>query len=192
MEYPYFKREISVYRLFIGATIVFMLGLFQNSCQSANKQTNSSDKKKVEDDNSEEHPAETDRPRISMIGFSDNAKVEVLLDYVRETDSNYGPRIVELYMTYTNNMEYISSIEGDAIVKANKQLIIQNQKNKKQLRLVILASDNTNELDTGRLATLTFEKTDSEEATLRILTDKPIFAPTEANDGLLVSDPLTF
>jgi hypothetical protein len=54
----------------------------------------------------------------------------------------------------------------------------------------VFSGSNVNRLSSGVLATYRFEKVGDEPANIEILTEQPIFAPAEANQGLIVSDPL--
>ena len=132
------------------------------------------------------------RPKIELTNDVKGDEVEIVMQYFSPANIELGPRVAEIFVKYTDNLRYLASEKGDALEKAAKQLMVQNLEEDNKLRLVILAMDNTNELDTGRLATLKFERSGSGESTVRILTDSPIFAPQEANEGLLVSDPLVF
>ena len=134
---------------------------------------------------------EIDRPQLSLLSNTLEKQFDVSVDFSRSRKSDKGPRVVELQLEYSSNLNYINHKKGGTLEKSDKQLHVQELENN-QLRLVVFAIDNTNEIDTGRLATLTFKKLDGEKSTVRILTDSPIFAPAEANEGLLVSEPLTF
>lgn len=135
--------------------------------------------------------ASADRPilRMTAENASDDETV-VSLQYIREA-GRPGPRLAEIVVSYSENLEYLTSEEGKALVDAGKKLIVQNRESGK-LRLVIFASENLLELDSGELARLRFRKHDGVSSRVEILTQKPIFAPEEANDGLLVSDPIEF
>ena len=114
------------------------------------------------------------------------------LDLVYSTSNNIGqPRIAEFWLSKSDNLDIKGATTGIATEGSQKQLIIQQPKSN-LVRLVILATDNTNPIQSGTLATLKFKKTDDKPARVEILTDKPIFAPAEANEGLVVGDPLEF
>ncbi len=132
---------------------------------------------------------ESDRPQLILdTGDGDGALVK--LDFVNAIDKN-GPRVAEIFARYSSNLKYESVETGKAVSEAQKQLVVQEIEQGK-LRIVVLAADNTNELDTGTLCTLKFNKTNDEKARVEILTEQPIFAPDEANEGLLVGDPVEF
>lgn len=110
------------------------------------------------------------------------------LAYTRKALSP-GPRVMEAFLRFSDNLRYSSATQGEAIVAAGKTLVVQKRE-KGLLRIMAFSATSISELDSGLLATLRFEKTGTGTATLEILTDRPIFAPAETNQGLLVSDPL--
>ena len=130
--------------------------------------------------------------QISLAGSSNVEISQFLLSYFRAKDSDSGPRVAEIIVQLSDNVSLVSSSVGEAVKAAGKELVVQELGDRHQVRLVVVAMDNVNELDSGTLATLEFKKSDELSATARILTDSPIFAPEAANEGLLVSDPITF
>ena len=127
---------------------------------------------------------------LKSIGNSKSPVAELL--YINANPKGESrPRVSEIILRKSKNIEYTGYELGDALKTAKKSLHIQETA-QEYLRLVILASDNINPIDTGILATLTFEKSGTEKATISISTESPIFAPEEANIGLKVSDPIHF
>ena len=104
-------------------------------------------------------------------------------------EESKGPRVMELFIETTPNLKFKEATTGEAITVAGKQMtVLQHEEG--LLRTVVLSSSNINTLKTGRIVTYRFEKKDDAVAQLEILTERPIFAPAEVNEGLLVSDPL--
>lgn len=131
---------------------------------------------------------ENEHRRLILTTSRENGS-EIHLDFVG-AKGKQGPRVAEIIIKHSPNLLYNDVIEGSAVNAANKQLIAQKKSNS-ELRIVILGQ-NVNTLDTGRLATIRFKRLNQDKARVEISTDKPIFAPSEANEGLLVSDPVEF
>jgi len=134
---------------------------------------------------------EADRHQLILAVENQGASGEQLaidLQYTRKSSAP-GPRVMEAFLRFSDNLRYSSATQGEAIVAAGKTLVVQERSNS-LLRIMAFSATSISELDTGLLATLRFEKTGTGTATLEILTDRPIFAPAEIYQGLLVSDPL--
>ncbi len=117
------------------------------------------------------------------------AMLEVALKYNRG-NANRGPRLMELFLQHSDSLKYVSCVSGQAILSAGKELVSQIKQNAR-LRTLVYSTSNLSELESGTIATYVFQISGSDEAAIEILTDSPIFAPPEANRGLIVSDPLT-
>lgn len=100
-----------------------------------------------------------------------------------------GARLAEIMLGYEEAF-YTSYRKGEVLDLAEKQLVVQ-QVCEAKLRTVVFTSSNVNRLASGPLATYEFALTPGVPATFEILTDNQIFAPLEANEGLIVGDPIT-
>lgn len=101
-----------------------------------------------------------------------------------------APRIMELFLKHAG-FTFLRAEKGEATKAAEKELIAQEQEDG-SLRTIIFSSANLNTLSVGTLATYYFERTPgASEARLELQTDNQIFAPREANEGLVVQDPIT-
>jgi hypothetical protein len=102
-----------------------------------------------------------------------------------------GPRVVELSVVYTGNLTFQKHAIGKGLSEARKQLIVQHQ-SESRLRVIAFAADNLNEIESGVLVELYFQKQQGGSATVEIDLSKPIFAPDEANFGLTVDNKVAF
>ena len=134
--------------------------------------------------------SEKNRTTLSLKKESSQDDTLVVSVEFVNNDQNKKPRIAEYYIKHTGNVEYLSFEKGNAVYLVQKDMVVQ-KKSDGFLRTVVFSSSNLNTLDSGTIATYTFKRLDDGEVTFEILTDKPIFAPSEANEGLLVGDPLS-
>ena len=63
-------------------------------------------------------------------------------------------------------------------------------KDQNVLRVIIYSAENVNRLETGGLASLHFEKTDGQGGEFLFASEGHVFAPVDANRGLLFGDAL--
>ena len=182
--------------LFRKSTIMFLVFLFSISGCNGKEEADDRGKHAVQEDVGDSPWGEIDIEGRNVISLkriveksSDETEV-VTLSFANESGQN-GPRMMELYLQLSDNLQYVSSERGQSLVGAEKELVVQTKDGKK-LRIVAYSSGNVNELQSGVVARLSFRKTDENAARLEILTDSPIFAPSEANEGLLVGDPIFF
>lgn len=120
---------------------------------------------------------------------SDPTRVSLVVDYSGRTNAQQSPRVAELVIEHSESLSLASSEPGAAAVTARKQVVVQ-AKDATHTRVVVYSADNTNGLGSGAIVRLNFTRTGA-SATARILTDRPIFAPKEAQQGLQVSEPLS-
>ncbi len=78
---------------------------------------------------------------------------------------------------------------GEALAAANKDLTVQDKGNG-LFRVLAFSSSNTTPIGPGVLATLELERETEGPMRVEILTDRPMFAPQEAQQGLIVGDPI--
>ncbi len=114
--------------------------------------------------------------------------LSVRLDFNRRSDKQ-GPRVAEILLRLSDNLRFVSAEAQDAVTTAGKELVAQ-AKDGGVVRLVIFGTTSLSELESGPLARLEFRKTGAGKATLSVLPEMPIFAPVEANQGLLLPEPL--
>lgn len=115
-----------------------------------------------------------------------DAVVDLL--YVRPADQP-APRVAEVRVAYDADALAWEGAEGlSAVQAANKQLVVQDQGG--TLRLVLYAADNTARLQSGPLARLHFKRRAPDPATLAFIDHQPVFAPPEANAGVVLGPPL--
>lgn len=101
-----------------------------------------------------------------------------------------GPRVGEIVLRLSPNLRFVAATAGKSLEDADKDLVAQPGKDG-TVRLVFLSATNTSGLNSGDIATVLLERTSSEPGKVEFLLGKPLFAPEEANDGLLVGEPLS-
>lgn len=111
--------------------------------------------------------------------------LEVHVDFERSPQAA-GPRIAELYIEHSENMQWVDATAGPAAVASNKTVLGQAKSNGRVR--VIVYSASAEQLESGRIASLRFEGTGDGPFTVRLSDDNQIFAPVEANGNLLVGD----
>jgi hypothetical protein len=129
---------------------------------------------------------ESDRPLLQL-GKADEDTVS--LSFVRGSDQA-GPRMMELFVELSPELAFVEAEAGDATINAKKQLVAQDQGNG-LVRLVLYSTGDLNTFDTGEVARIQVERADGKPGKVSLRTDRPLFAPLEASQGLLVADPLT-
>ncbi|HMA96166.1 MAG TPA: hypothetical protein VKP30_25945 [Polyangiaceae bacterium] len=120
---------------------------------------------------------------------SEPTRASLVVNYSGRTDAQQSPRVAELVIEHSESLSLDSGEPGAAAVTARKQVVVQ-AKDATHTRVVVYSADNTNGLGSGSIVRLNFTRT-SATATAKILTDRPIFAPKEAQQGLQVSEPLS-
>lgn len=100
-----------------------------------------------------------------------------------------GPRVAEVMIDRSANLELVGYQAGDAATLAGKQVVVQ-EPSPDQLRVLLFSPSSITELGSGVLATLQLRRSGAAGATLDLNTSKPIFAPAPANEGLAIGDPL--
>ncbi len=131
-----------------------------------------------------------DRPKLwlAMAGQTDDvSKVDV--HFVQGTEVE-GPRVLELRVALSGPVELLSAERGTALEHAEKEFIVQ-QREPGVVRLVAYAASNTHEVDSGLLARLKLRRTGPGAIRADLLTDRPVFAPAAAQQGLWIGDPLS-
>jgi len=128
--------------------------------------------------------------KVHYFLYKNPNRIPVAIDFVLGTHSS-GPRVAEIKIAHSPNILLLEAEPGKSILNADKEMVAQQQE-EGSIRIIIYGTSNLNALETGKLAKLFFEKKDRQPSTLEIVTQNPIFAPEQANQGLLVSDPVNF
>lgn len=100
-----------------------------------------------------------------------------------------GPRMMELFIAGSEGTGYLGSEPLAATLAAGKDLVVQ-EADDGNLRVVIFATDNLNELESGPLARFRLSRPQTGQATLALVDRQPIFAPAEASRGVTLDEPL--
>ncbi len=180
------KRKMKNTMIFIGVYILFSILSCDLYDRGGNEEGEESDAQYMDDNIS---ISKTEQSKIVLKARYDDQKTLISI-YFNRAEQNDGPRMAEIYLKHPTEWNFSEAVEGNAVSDAQKQLIVQEAE-EGLLRVLVIASDNINEMQSGTIATLKFEREDGERGTVEILTDRPpIFAPEEANEGLLVGDPV--
>ena len=161
--------------------VLCLLLLFVSSCQGNNNVEPGQVQAPIEKDNYLELEVEkTETGATCMVSVIYHKK-----------QGNDGPRVMDLYLKTSSNVELVAYEAGEALNVARKNLMVRAG-DENQLRLVALSQGNINRIQSGSVAKLQLRRTDSRGATVNIEISKPIFAPAEANHGLQLGDPIRF
>jgi hypothetical protein len=114
---------------------------------------------------------------------------EVTVEATLNVPADSAPRVMELQLKHSPELEYKGADKGKALEAASKELVVQD-KGPELVRALAFAGGNTNSIGSGTLVTFRFAAKGQGPYRLELLTDKPIFAPPQANAGLHVSDPV--
>lgn len=114
----------------------------------------------------------------------EGAKTDFELLY-HKRDGQVSPRTAELFISYSEQLEYIAAERGQALIVADKDLIIQKTTDG-VLRVVIMSTTNLNHLDSGELARLSFQGPKNSQVFIQ--ERRSYFAPVEANIGVTIED----
>ncbi len=163
--------------------VILGLSMALNSCEMQGDGDVKNSKGKAEDE-----VFENNNHKLLLDVEDRYGEVFVDIQFFRAKVKN-GPRMAEIFLKYPAGWNCVEGIDGKAVEIGQKQLILQ-EKEPGLLRVLVLASNNTIKLQTGTIASLRFDRNDGVRGTVEILTDKPIFAPDEANEGLIVGDPV--
>ena len=117
----------------------------------------------------------------------DRGTAVVHLDYQR-ADDQPGARMAELYLEHSDNLEFVGLTPGQASLDAQKAVVGQ-AKASGRVRVIIYSASNAETLGSGRLASLQFTIVGQGPLDVALSTEGQLFAPPDANGGLLVSDP---
>ncbi|MCU0661490.1 MAG: hypothetical protein MUC50_04085 [Myxococcota bacterium] len=102
-----------------------------------------------------------------------------------------GPRVAELRLSLSPDLTFVSAQAGSALSESGKELIAQAEDGG-VVRLVAVSASSVAEIGSGVLATVKVQRRGSGPSTAELLLETPLFAPAEANEGLLVDGKVTF
>ncbi len=119
----------------------------------------------------------------------DDGRLAADLVYTRGA-GQVGPRVAEVALAYPADvLAYDEALPGDSLVGTGKRLVVQDRNG--TLRVVFFAADNLAPVDSGTLARLTFRRVGPGTARLGFTGEPGVFAPEEANRGLLFGAAVT-
>ena len=136
-------------------------------------------------------PAVEDAKETLRLARVEASAGQIVIDlvYARRPEQA-APRVMELRLKASPGLRYSASLAGPAAKAAAKDLTVQDLGDG-VLRVLLFGTTSLATLDTGVLCQLTFERIGDQPATVELLPDMPIFAPENANDGVLLAGPLT-
>ena len=126
--------------------------------------------------------------RVWLEAETDGEDVQLRVRFERPLAGS-GPRVAEIVIERSDNLELVSAGAGEAAEAAGKQVVVQEQPDG-ALRVLMFAPGNVTELGSGAIAQLHLRRTGAAAAKLDLRTDKPLFAPAQANEGLRIGEPL--
>lgn len=172
-------------------SFLFVFSILTVSCNRAEStidQSQSDDRHGIDDPNLPPDDEKTSSIRLEREEHPNLKKLNIV--YQKGADAK-GPRVAEIRLALSSDLNFVSAGAGDALEEANKELIGQKLEDG-TVRLVAFAASNITEIGSGILASVLFESDGNGSSTVGILVDRPLFAPDEANQGLLVDEKITF
>lgn len=130
------------------------------------------------------------RNHIFLEVSSGQDDADVSVNFEKAADSQ-GPRVAELRLSLSPDLTFVSAQAGPALTEAGKDLIAQVEEDG-VIRLVALSASSAAEIGSGVLATVKVRRSGSGPSTAELLLDRPLFAPQEATQGLLIDAKVTF
>jgi len=126
---------------------------------------------------------------LKLALISETADEVVAELYYTPRDDMKRPRVMELMVKASAELMYVSAERLEAAEAAGKQLVVQ-RKDEGVLRTILFATNNLNLMGPGALIRYRFKRIGTASARLELLPTLPIFAPADANDGLMLQEPL--
>ncbi len=124
-----------------------------------------------------------------QLAIAERTDTTVTIDLTYAPDAQMAaPRNVELWLKHSDGLAYRSSQALSAVDVAGKTLVVQ-PKASGELRTIIYSA-SLERLGAGPVARFEFDVVGDGAATLEVQSKLPIFAPAEANQGLMLPDPL--
>jgi hypothetical protein len=131
-------------------------------------------------------PAGTGRAKLWLSAVQGQDVVTLDVNY--EKGETAAPRVADIRIAHSEALTLKGATAGEGATSVGKELTTQEPV-PNVIRLILLSKD-TRELKSGVLAQIKLAKTGSGESKLDILMDKPVFAPAEAMQGLVIGEPL--
>jgi hypothetical protein len=126
------------------------------------------------------------RSKLWLTASNGGDTVTLTVNY--EKGKTAAPRVADIRIAHSEVLALASSVAGTSAVAAGKELTTQAP-TPGLVRLVLLSRD-TRELGAGTLAKLTFRRVAAGPVKLDIVMDKPVFAPPESMQGLVMGNPI--
>jgi len=126
--------------------------------------------------------------RVWLQADDDEDALSVTVHYARGADSA-GARVAEIVIDRSPELDLLSFETGAAADHAGKDVVVQ-EANDKQLRVLLFSPSSVTELEAGVLATIRLRHPAGARGELDLNTDKPLFAPAPANEGLAIGEPV--
>ena len=117
-----------------------------------------------------------------------DSEIAIDLRYLRRQDQA-GPRVAEIHLRHSPGLELQASRAGSAATLAGKEVVVQPTEDG-VLRTVLYSTTSLDRLDSGVIATYRFARTGGGAARIELLPRLPVFAPAEANQGVLLGETL--
>jgi hypothetical protein len=111
------------------------------------------------------------------------------LDYVRRP-AQTGARLAELRLAVGAGLEFSHALAGPAATRAGKT-VTTRVKADGTLRVIVMSPASVTHLKSGPLATLYFKPRAEGPRDLTLKTERPWFAPVQANQGIVLPPTLS-
>jgi hypothetical protein len=183
------SKRIALKVLGVGIAFVAMIGL--GGCDSSEGMNHNIKNSQIDDTKRQEGTPDNGTQNSITLVASADSNLDVIAIHFEKAPAAHGPRVAELRLSLSDNLSFVSAHAGEALQAAGKDLIAQVD-NEGVIRLVAFAGSNVNEVGSGVLATVKVKRQGSGPSTATLLLDNPLFAPAEANEGLLVNGQVTF
>ena len=133
--------------------------------------------------------APADGATVALVA-AETSPTELVVDVVyNQQPGEPGPRMVELHLGLGGGLGYLDSAAGDAAAAAGKDVIVQEQADG-TLRVVLMATTNTNRLASGGLVRLWLARSGGGGEAVTLLDQRPVFAPPDADAVAVLGPPL--
>jgi hypothetical protein len=141
-----------------------------------------------------EHKSATQSPVLSgatlALTIVEQSSEEVVVELRHQPREGEAlPRLMELHLRLSDNLSLLSASRGAAAEAVGKDLVVK-EKEGNVLRALLFSAQNVKRLGEGELARFRLKRSDTGSAKVELLDKMPVFAPPEANEGLLLADPL--
>jgi len=126
------------------------------------------------------------RPKLWLTAKEDPDELVVTVNY--EQSAIQRPRVADIRLVHSESLELVDAAVGGSASIAHKELTTQTPQ-PGLIRLILLSRD-TVELGSGELVRLRMKRVAKGPVKVDFLIDKPVFAPAESLEGLLIGDPV--